>query len=577
MNQNRWLSFLLISALLLAGLPVSAQAQWHAEYFDNPHLAGAPLITRAESVLHFEWGEGSPGPGIPADNFSARFTQSIWFEGGAYRFSYRSDDGLRVWVGETLVIDDWRDRAASWDFVERYIPPGSHLVRVEYFERGGVAALQMGWEKLAAGATWRADYFDNATLSGNPVLVRNDPAVDFNWGTGSPDPVVPADNFSARWTRTLGFAAGTYRFYTSCDDGVRVFVDGRLVVDAWQKQQLPNTHYGDLTLSAGQHTVVVEYFEQGGEAHAHVWWDRLGAFTGWEGRYYDNNQFRGGPAFIRDDAEINFDWGQGAPQDWIPSDDFSIVWTRTLNFTPGLYRFNFRTDDGVRLWLNETELLMDYWEPHDNVWHYRDWHYLAGVNTLKIEYFEQAGGARIQFWWNYAATIAAAQAFPPSPTYTFSKAPAAPSAPRPTAATPAAPATPAPAAGLPGPWIGEYFAGRDLSQPSALTRTDAVINFNWGWGSPAPEIPVDNFAVRWTGEFTFEGGRYRFTTTTDDGVRLYLNDKLLIDSWRPMRGSRYHTVDVPAGVHTVRVEYFEATQAARAYVTWARIGAAAKP
>ncbi len=571
----RWFSWLLVSALLLTGLPVTARGEWYAEYFDNAHLAGGPVLTRYEARLHFDWGKGSPGAGVPADNFSARFTRDVWFAGGTYRFSYRSDDGARVWIGGTLVIDDWRDRAATWDFVDHYIPAGVHPVRVEYYEHTGYAALQVAWEKLVAGATWRGEYFDNPHLQGPPVLVRDDLAVDFNWGTGSPDPVIPADNFSARWTRTLGFEAGTYRFYVSSDDGARVFVNGQLVVDAWHRQSLPNTHHGDITLSAGQHTIIVEYFEEGGEAHAHVWWDRLGTFSGWEGRYYDNNQFRGGPAFIRDDAEINFDWGDGAPTDWIPSDDFSIIWTRTLHFTPGLYRFNVRTDDGMRLWLNDTELLMDYWEPHDNVWHYRDWHFLEGANTLRLEYFEEAGNASIQFWWDYAATVEAARAFPPSPTYGFSRAPtpARPVPPTPDPTQPSAPAT----EGFPGPWRGEYFIGRDLSQTPVLVRTDAAIDFDWGWGSPAPEIPVDHFAARWTGEFDFEGGRYRFTTTTDDGVRLYLNDDLLIDSWQPMRGSRYRTLEVPAGRHTVRVEYFEATQAARARVTWTRISGTRAP
>ena len=52
---------------------------------------------------------------------------------------------------------------------------------------------------------WLGEYFSNIDFQGTPVLVRNDPAINFNWGSGSPDPLVPADNFSARWTRTLNF------------------------------------------------------------------------------------------------------------------------------------------------------------------------------------------------------------------------------------------------------------------------------------------------------------------------------------------------------------------------------------
>ncbi|HNT73614.1 MAG TPA: PA14 domain-containing protein [Anaerolineae bacterium] len=549
---------------------------WYAEYYANSSLAGAPALTRFEPALRFEWGGGSPDATIPVDNFSARFSHAEWFNAGTYRFSYRSDDGIRLWVGDTLVIDDWRDHGAAWNFVEHYIASGTHQVRVEYYERGGSATLEAAWEKVTTGAAWRADYFGNEALAGAPVLTRYDTAVDFDWGSGSPHPNAPVDGFSARWTRTLGFEAGTYRFYGSCDDGVRIFVDGNKIVDAWQKQSLPNTHSGDITLSAGQHTVVVEYFEEGGQASAHVWWDRLETFNRWEGRYYDNRELRGGPALIRNETEINFDWGEGAPATWMPSDNFSAVWTRSLDFKPGLYRFNVRADDGFRLWIDETDLRMNFWEPQDFVWRYQDWHYLSGVHTLKLEYFEAAGNARVQLWWDYAATIEAAQSSAPSPTYGFAAA-AAPAAARPpatTGASGATPRTPVPSAPLPGPWQGEYFDGRDLSGTPLVTRSDTAIDFDWGRNAPATEVPADQFSVRWTGTFTFESGRYRFTTTTDDGVRLYVDDQLVINSWRPMRGTRYATVSLAAGQHTVRVEYFDATQAAKARVLWTRIGEA---
>ena len=567
--KRLWYTHLVISivaVLMLAGgvPPVSAAGEWHAEYFNNPTLSGGPAISRYETGLHFEWGNDSPGEGLPVDNFSARFAHDEWFDGGTYRFSYRSDDGVRLWVDDVLIIDDWRDREATWSFVDHRVAQGTHHVRVEYYEHGGGAALQVAWERVSAGATWRADYFANTTLSGAPALTRYDAAIDFDWGTGGPDAAVPVDNFSARWTRTQGFEAGIYRFNASCDDGVRIIVDGRRVVDAWQKQQLPNTRSGDVTLSAGQHTVVVEYFEEGGQAAAHVWWNRLDAIVGWEGRYFDNRDLRGGPALIRDDAAINFDWGEGAPATWMSNDNFSVQWTRTLNFKPGLYRFNVRSDDGMRLWIDNVDLRMNYWEPQDSAWHYQDWHYLEGVHTLRVEYFEATGSARIQFWRDYAATVEAARAMSPSPTYRFATAPTPPTA------------SP-PAATLPGPWQGEYFDGRDLTKTPVLVRTDAAIDFDWGWSAPAPEIPVNQFAVRWTGTFTFERGRYRFATTTDDGVRLYVDDRLVLNAWRRLRGTRYATVALDAGRHTVRVEYFEALQAAKARVTWTRTGSAPSP
>jgi hypothetical protein len=569
----------LVGGLMPAALPVAAADEWYAEYFPNVSLAGSPALSRTEQGLTFDWGTGSPGTGIPADGFSARFTRDMWFDNGTYRFTYRADDGLRLWVNDVLIINEWNDGGAVWMTVDHFIPGGVHRVRVEYYERTGLASMQVAWSKIESGHVWDASFWDNTTLSGTPVLQRQDVAIDFDWGTGSPDPKVPADNFSARWTRTLGFQPGTYRFYASVDDGVRIFVNGHRVVNAWQTQMLPNTHFGDIALGPGNHKVVVEYFEQGGAAAVHVWWDRVDQIQGWEGRYYDNRDLRGGPALIRDDAEINFDWGQGAPVTWMSADNFSVQWTRTINFRPGYYRFNSRSDDGMRLWINDANLLMNHWEPQEATWHYQDWHWLEGPQTLRVEYFEGTGTARMQFWWDYAPTAQAASAMAPSPVYGFRTAPAA----QPTPVVPRTPGVgPTPivvapiqtpgAVQTPGPWVGEYFAGRDLTQTPVLIRTDPAIDFNWGWKAPSEELPVDNFAVRWTGTFTFEGGRYRFRTTTDDGVRLYINDRLVINSWRPMRGTRTVTLNLTPGEHTVRMEYFEATQAARAHLTWQRLG-----
>jgi hypothetical protein len=103
-------------------------------------------------------------------------------------------------------------------------------------------------------------------------------------------------------------------------------------------------------------------------------------------------------------------------------------------------------------------------------------------------------------------------------------------------------------------------------------RTDGSIDFDWGWGVPAPGITADCFSVRWTGTFLFEDGRYEFQTDTDDGVRVYVDDQPVLVSWYPMRGTRTVTFTPGAGSHEVRVEYFERTQVARAQVTWTRQG-----
>jgi hypothetical protein len=112
-----------------------------------------------------------------------------------------------------------------------------------------------------------AEYFDNGALTGSAVLTRTDDAIDFDWGEASPDSTVPFDRFSARWTRTKTYVAGTYRFGVTGDDGIRVLVGGTQVIDG-SFYQLPTMYTVDVSLSNGQHTVVVEYFEHAGGAVA---------------------------------------------------------------------------------------------------------------------------------------------------------------------------------------------------------------------------------------------------------------------------------------------------------------------
>ncbi len=112
---------------------------------------------------------------------------------------------------------------------------------------------------------WRGDYFNNPTLAGNPAFTRNDPSIAFNWGNESPDPRLSADGFSARWTRRLYFDAGLYRFTVRVDDGARVFVNGVMVIDEWRDGSAREVST-DLTLSAGDHDLRVEYYERSGAA-----------------------------------------------------------------------------------------------------------------------------------------------------------------------------------------------------------------------------------------------------------------------------------------------------------------------
>jgi hypothetical protein len=268
------LTLLLANTALAQGpAPQHSDPAWQGSYWNNTTLSGTPALQRSDAQLDFNWGSGSPGPGVNADQFSARWTRYIDVPAGNYRFTATADDGIRVWVNSDLIINDWSDHAVRTTTADRYLTGGHHLITVEYYENGGQAVAAVSWAPLAPTiSNWRGEYFNNATLSGAPALVRDDAQVNFNWGSGSPAAgVINADNFSARWTRQVNFTPGTYRFTVTADDGVRLWVNGHLLIDAWVVQAT-RTYAGDIYLPAGNAEIKMEYFEQAGLAVAQLSW-----------------------------------------------------------------------------------------------------------------------------------------------------------------------------------------------------------------------------------------------------------------------------------------------------------------
>ncbi len=184
-------------------LPIT---DWRGEYWANRNLSGPPALVRNDVELSFVWGDGGPDPSLPVDNFSARWTQTLFFETGEYRFLVEVDDGVRLYVDDVLVIDGWRDGAsrileATW-LLER----GFHVVRLEYFEHTEWAVLRFWWEKVTPPTptftpTWTPSPTPTATVSPTPTHTPT-------W-TPSPSPTptptrfdspLPTPTHTATWT-----------------------------------------------------------------------------------------------------------------------------------------------------------------------------------------------------------------------------------------------------------------------------------------------------------------------------------------------------------------------------------------
>ena len=269
--------------------PQHTDPHWQAAYWNTTLLSGEPVLQRQETNLNYDWGFGSPHSSVQADHFSARWTRYIDVTPGTYRFTATSDDGIRVWVDSDLVIDQWHDHPPRTYTAQTYLGAGHHLVKVEYYENGGVAVAKVSWTLTTdTSQQWQGEYYNNKTLSGSPNLVRDDPEINFSWGSGSPAPgQINADVFSVRWTRNLNLAAGNYRFSMTVDDGARLYVNGHPLIDAW-KDQPPTTYAGDIYLPGGAITVQMEYYENLGSATAQLSWENT-SWADWQ--TYSNPYF----------------------------------------------------------------------------------------------------------------------------------------------------------------------------------------------------------------------------------------------------------------------------------------------
>lgn len=422
-----WAGWLGLSFWLMISLPAYAQVdpnsvRWQATYWDNATLAGEPVVTQTEIGLNYNWRDTRPGPALPSDRYSARWTTTVDLPAGDYRFTVGADDGVRLWVDEQLVVDEWGVRSFQTYDAQVRLGGGPVPLRVDYFENTGQARVFLTWQPLGQVVTpaplpptgsdgvWRGEYYNDADLQGNPDFVRTDNQINFDWGVGSPAPgFIDRDRFTVRWQSTQDLPAGQYRFTITMDDGVRLWVDNNLLIDQWRVQS-ERTYRAEFTWSGGPLPVRMEYFEERGNAVAQLTWAQVGSggeapdavgapVNFWHGEYYNNVNLAGEPALVRNDEEINFTWGSGSPAEGIiRSDRFSARWTRTLSLAPGRYQFTATVDDGVRLWVNEA-LVIDAWALHDTVTLQTIVNVIGGATPVRMEYFENSDQARARLTW----------------------------------------------------------------------------------------------------------------------------------------------------------------------------------
>jgi PKD repeat protein/uncharacterized protein YraI len=259
-------------------VPPTEFSGWRGEYFDNRDLQGDPVLVRDDAKINFDWRRGSPDPNVPNDNFSARWTISRELPAGTYRFSAWADDGVRVWVDDQMIIDDWREGTAHNIVADVNLIRGTHTARVEYFEGTGSALVKLEVSYPDEYAEWKAEYFDNPNVQEPPVVLRDEVDINYNWGPNPPAPGVPADNFSARWSRSVSVPeAGNYLVRADVAGGVRLWLDGVLLIDNWASEGPRGLEAETGNIKRGNHDLRVDYFKATGNGQIRVSATKLGS------------------------------------------------------------------------------------------------------------------------------------------------------------------------------------------------------------------------------------------------------------------------------------------------------------
>ncbi len=613
----------LLGLLLWAGLQASEPGLL-ATFFDNQDLTG-PSVSRVEPALDASWNSGSPDAAIGPDSFSARWMGILRPRTtGNHTLYVTTDDGVRAWIDGRLVVDAWVAKSASTLSAVVPLTAGmAHTVRIEYFEQAGSASARLEWssatqareiipssclEAVAVGAaspsaitvahasngtllSWsmlsndvsgfaieRTDvsgsYAPVAAVSGNvrswldtsvPVagaqqgyriqaitsagpspwvvvngslptgaeavgflatywdnkdftgtwLQRLDATVDFAWGSTSPAAPLGVDTFSVRWT---GFitppSTGLYTLFATSDDGVRVWVDGVSIIDAWKDRSVA-TSSGTVPLTAGQrHAIRMDFYENGYNATARLEWSGPGLSRS----VIPASAVSGGLVLPLAPTHLV------AATTSLVSAPICLTW-QAVDADQTAFAIERAGSDGVFAAVATVAGTARHWDDAMAVAGEPSTYRIRAVNAL-------GAGA----WAQVDATL------PPVVT-------------------------------TPG-FLATYWDNRDWTGTRVM-RIDPLIDFAWAAGSPSPHIAADTFAVRWTGSVVpSTSGTYTFHATSDDGVRVWVDERPVIDIWvnRSAATSTGTAVLTAGAVHQVRMEFYENAGNATARLEWSGPG-----
>jgi len=272
------------------------------EYFSNSTsgsgFSGSPSLVQLDPSINFNWGMASPAQGISTDLFTIRWSgQLLPLTDDVYTIYLIASDGVRMWVNDSLLIDSWTDKTVTTTLATIALKKSkAYDVRIEYYSNTNPATCILQWSAAGIcrqnipasqlfiaptvcssdGTGLRAEYFSNTPPGASFPSVATEstlePIINFDWGTGSPAGI-SNDLFKARFSGYVqSLDSGAYTIYATADDGIRVWVNNQLLIDAWIDQGAAE-YSATVTLGAcTKNAIRIEYYENTGKAVCKLEW-----------------------------------------------------------------------------------------------------------------------------------------------------------------------------------------------------------------------------------------------------------------------------------------------------------------
>jgi hypothetical protein len=405
---------------------------WEGRHFELGSDGEAGDCIGVEDVggadLQREYGALGPRP-RRTDRFVSEYRARRRWAAGVYSLVLRHDDGVRVRLDGALVYDAWREGAVSQAVVRTaYLPAGEHELLVEHFDATGAAFVEVRLESGCGpleppSRGWLVSYHRATAQGVDPSHCFGVDTVDTegfgaDWNDRAPPPVFASGTVDGWGLVAVGRRRfrGESRFVTSYDDGLRVRVSDTQVLDGFTGG--PATDRRFAIYARGEHVVRLEMFDLAAQARLSVGWSQaceaapVTAPDRWTARYFrvtedsttqpptwalDRDDCLGSETLVGERLAPAFSGDAPGPVSALNiTDRFGAEYLGRRDLPPGTV-LQATHDDGLRIYSGATSIYDSWTAPQVVIGAMVT--APAGAQTLRLEYFENLGGAQLSLTW----------------------------------------------------------------------------------------------------------------------------------------------------------------------------------